>query len=64
MLGKTFNPEEMKRQALIIEEVIAMYQGGNSMESIAIHLKLTIPTVRKILMDNNIAIRQKNNKGI
>lgn len=64
MLEKTFNPEEMKEQIKTIEEVISLYRSGNSMEYIAITLRLSISTIRKILIDNNVIIRQKNNKGI
>lgn len=64
MLEKTFNPDEMKEQIKTIEEVISLYQAGNSMEYIAITLRLSISTIRKILIDNNVIIRQKNNKGI
>ena len=64
MLEKTFNPDEMKEQIKTIEEVISLYRAGNSMEYIAITLRLSISTIRKILIDNNVIIRQKNNKGI
>lgn len=64
MLEKTFNPDEMKEQIKTIEEVISLYSAGNSMEYIAITLRLSISTIRKILIDNNVIIRQKNNKGI
>ena len=64
MLEKTFNTEEMKEQIKTIEEVISLYMAGNSMEYIAITLRLSISTIRKILIDNNVIIRQKNNKGI
>ena len=63
MLKKDYNVESQRDNIVLTKNIIDLYVDAKmSLEQIAIQEKLTIHTVRQILLDNGVKIRQKNSK--
>lgn len=62
MLVKSYNSNQLQMTIKLAEEIKKDYLNGFSIEMLAQTYGLTFHTVRQILLDNNVPIRQKNNK--
>lgn len=63
MINKTLNIEDIEDNVVLINYIITEYTvNAKSIEQIAKQYDLTIYIVRRILIDNNIVLRVKNNK--
>lgn len=63
MINKTMNIDDINNNVVLINEIISEYtEELKSIEQIAKQYDLTIYIVRRILIDNNIVLRVKNNK--
>lgn len=63
MLKKDYNVNAQRENLVLIKNIIDLYEDSRlSLEQIAIREKITIHTVRQILIDNGVKIRPKNNR--
>ena len=63
MLPKRYNLTDLSDNIVLVQEVINMYVDQEmSLQEISIATRLTIHTVRTMLIENNVEMRQKNNK--
>lgn len=63
MLPKRYNLTELADNIILVQEIINMYVDQRmSLEEIAIATKITRNTIRKMLVENEVKIRTKNNK--
>ncbi len=63
MLPKRYNLTELADNIVLVQEIINMYVDQRmSLEEIAIATKITRNTIRKMLVENEVKIRTKNNK--
>ena len=63
MLKKDYNVDTQRENLVLIKNIIDLYEESRlSLEQIAIRERLTIHTVRQILIDNGVKIRPKNNR--
>lgn len=61
-MQKDLTTEALEENKSVINEVIKMYCMGFKIIEIARHFHLTYYKTRRILIDNNIRIRNKNEK--
>lgn len=65
MINKSTNINVIKDNIILINEIIMEYtENLKSIEQIALQYSMTIYQVRKVLIDNNIVLRTKNNRII
>ena len=63
MLPKRYNLTDLSDNIVLVQEVISMYVDQRmSLQEISIATRLTMHTVRTMLVENNVELRQKNNK--
>lgn len=63
MFNSNFNKETQKKNQTLMSTVCDLYANkGLTMFEISYKTKLSYYLVRKILIDNNIPIRNKNNR--
>ena len=63
MLNKTYNIEALKNNIVLIDDIIKKYVDYRmSIDQIGATHGLSFTTVRKILLENGVVMRQKNNR--
>ena len=62
MIKKIYNSDLLGEQILKINSIQKDYIAGFSIEQLVQMYGITYHTVRKILIDNDVPIRAKNNK--
>ncbi len=63
MIKKDYNLTNISDNLILVQEIINLYVDARmSLEQISIEKNLTKATVYKILKDNQIQLRQRNNR--
>lgn len=64
ILEKTYKLDALSRCEGMIKNIIKLYeQEKRTLTYIAVRYNMSVGTVKQILMDNNVKLRSKNDKG-